>query len=460
MDYDVVILGAGLSGLAAGIRLAHFGKRVCIVEQHALPGGLNSYYRRGGRLIDVGLHAMTNLAAPDNKRAPLNRLLRQLRLKREDLDLCPQSFSEIAAPRGTLAFTNRPGSLEEAAAARFPEQMDGLRALIHEVRTRDTLSLDATRQSARDILPSFLTDPDLIDMLFLPLMYYGNAEEHDMDFNQFCIMFQSVLLEGLSRPRAGMRHILEILLGRYRASGGTLRFRTMIAGLEHDGRRVIRARLDDGESLGAGSFLSCAGCLETLRLCRPSLPETASIPEGQLSFVETIFFLDRSPADLGLGSCIRFFHEAERFRYARPESPLDPRSGVICAPGNYQGCENSYVGSQIRMTNLADHRFWLTADTDAYAAAKQHVLEEQLDVLERHVPGVRAAVVDTDMFTPRTIQRYTGHINGCVYGTPQKRRDGTTPLDNLFLCGTDQGFLGIVGSLLSGVSIANAHLLR
>ncbi|MGC4072912.1 MAG: FAD-dependent oxidoreductase [Nibricoccus sp.] len=37
--YDVVIIGAGMSGLAAGIRLAHFGKRVCIFERHNAVGG-------------------------------------------------------------------------------------------------------------------------------------------------------------------------------------------------------------------------------------------------------------------------------------------------------------------------------------------------------------------------------------------------------------------------------------
>ena len=39
--YDVVIIGAGMSGLAAGIRLAHFGKKVCIFERHNAVGGLN-----------------------------------------------------------------------------------------------------------------------------------------------------------------------------------------------------------------------------------------------------------------------------------------------------------------------------------------------------------------------------------------------------------------------------------
>ena len=41
--YDVAIIGAGMSGLAAGIRLAHFGKRVCIFERHKAVGGLNSF---------------------------------------------------------------------------------------------------------------------------------------------------------------------------------------------------------------------------------------------------------------------------------------------------------------------------------------------------------------------------------------------------------------------------------
>ena len=46
MSYDTIIIGAGLSGLAAGIRLAMFDKQVCIVEKHTELGGLNSFYVR------------------------------------------------------------------------------------------------------------------------------------------------------------------------------------------------------------------------------------------------------------------------------------------------------------------------------------------------------------------------------------------------------------------------------
>jgi phytoene dehydrogenase-like protein len=68
-------------------------------------------------------------------------------------------------------------------------------------------------------------------------------------------------------------------------------------------------------------------------------------------------------------------------------------------------------------------------------------------------------VIDTDMFTPTTIRRFTGHANGAIYGAPRKQLDGTTSVQNLFLCGTDQGYLGIVGALVSGVSMANRHCL-
>jgi phytoene dehydrogenase-like protein len=63
------------------------------------------------------------------------------------------------------------------------------------------------------------------------------------------------------------------------------------------------------------------------------------------------------------------------------------------------------------------------------------------------------------MFTPRTVRHFTGHLDGAIYGSPRKIRDGRTSLANLYLCGTDQGFLGITGAMLSGITMANVHVL-
>jgi phytoene dehydrogenase-like protein len=66
--YDAIVIGAGMSGLAAGIRLAQFDRRVLVLEKHSLWGGLNSFYKRQGRRIDTGLHALTNFAPKGARR--------------------------------------------------------------------------------------------------------------------------------------------------------------------------------------------------------------------------------------------------------------------------------------------------------------------------------------------------------------------------------------------------------
>ncbi len=88
--YDTIIIGAGMSGIAAGIRLAYYDQRVCILEKHNTIGGLNSFYRMNRRDYDVGLHAVTNFTEKGARKGPFSRILRQLRFKWEDFALAPQ----------------------------------------------------------------------------------------------------------------------------------------------------------------------------------------------------------------------------------------------------------------------------------------------------------------------------------------------------------------------------------
>ncbi len=181
--YDVAIIGAGMSGLAAGIRLAHFGKKVCIFERHNAAGGLNGFYSIAGRKFDVGLHAMTNFVKSGVKGTPLGKLLRQLRIDRGEFDLCEQKQSRIAfgkAGEVSLRFTNDFSVFESEIAARFPSQIDGFRKLVDAIRSSDDVSLDAKPVSARLIVRPHISDPPPEDMRFCPKMNYGSARAGDV----------------------------------------------------------------------------------------------------------------------------------------------------------------------------------------------------------------------------------------------------------------------------------------
>lgn len=452
-----------MSGLAAGIRLAYYDQRVCILERHTTIGGLNSFYRQGGRNFDVGLHALTNFTPKGAKKGPLARLLRQLRMSWDEWSLAPQIGSRIAFPGATLDFNNDFGFFRDEVHRRFPAQIDNFERLVTQIVDYDELDFNHSDRSAREFVSSIITDPLLVEMLFCPLMFYGSAREHDMDFAQFCVMFRSIFMEGLARPAAGVRLILKNLVRRFKQLGGELRLRAGVSRLAVDNGRVTGVVLDDGTQLTARQVLSSAGWLETMRLC-DDVSQAECSGAGQLSFTESISILDCQPRQLGCDQTIVFFNDSPRFHWQKSDELIDVRSGVICSPNNFS-YDRAVEGEppaegMMRITSLANHELWGRLDERDYRLAKLDCYDRSVAAAVNWVPDFRGRVIATDMFTPTTIRRFTGHDNGAVYGAPHKRYDGATHLKNLFICGTDQGFVGIIGSIVSGISMANRHLLN
>jgi phytoene dehydrogenase-like protein len=460
--YDTIIIGAGMSGLAAGIRLAYYEQKVCILERHYTIGGLNSFYRLNGRDYDVGLHAVTNFTPKGAKKGPLARLLKQLRFSWDDFALVPQIGSQIAFPGVRLNFSNDIELLAAEIAREFPRDKDNFRVLLGKLVEYDDLNQDLFTLSARKILSETLREPMLIEMLLCPLMWYGNAREHDMDWGQFCIMFRSVFLEGFARPFAGVRLILKNLVRKFRALGGELKLRTGVSRIRVKDGQAVGVVLDSGEELQAKRYLSSAGMVETLRLC-DDIVEDVTPQAGRLSFIENVSVLDCQPQQFDFDRTIVFFNDSDKFHWEKPEHELcDVRTGVICSPNNYayDASEGLLPDGVIRITSLANFDRWMNLDDEGYKLAKLRWYDRACASAVRFMPDFRRHVIDHDLFTPRTIRRFTWHDNGAIYGAPEKKLDGTTHVKNLFISGTDQGYVGIVGSIISGISVANMHLLK
>jgi phytoene dehydrogenase-like protein len=98
-------------------------------------------------------------------------------------------------------------------------------------------------------------------------------------------------------------------------------------------------------------------------------------------------------------------------------------------------------------------------DNNESTTLKKRSSNRSLACLEKIVGNFSSNIVYENTFTPITVERYTAKIDGAIYGSPVKVKDGDIGFTNLFLAGTDQGFLGIIGAMLSGVSIVNQHIL-
>lgn len=458
--YDAIVIGAGMSGLAAGIRLAMFDKKVCVLERHSVPGGLNSYYQRRVKetkevaRLDTGLHAMTNFASKGERRKPLTKLLKQLRIPYESLRLREQSHSLIDFPETKLRFSNDFELLLNEVAEKFPASADKFVRLVGMVKEHNELDLKQTGfVSARAVLKKTLGEPLLEEMLIAPLLIYGSAWENDMDFGQFVVMFKSIYMEGFSRPEGGVRTLIDLLRNRLKEEGGELKFRQGVSRIMVENGKARGVVTDKGEELFADKIFSSAGLPETLELAGA---ESGAARVGRMTFMESIALLDRKPDPRNFGATIVFYNDSGRYAYEGAKDFYDSRSAVVCCPDNYD-MENREGPGCLRVTFMANYEKFKSLDRNAYLEKKEEAFEKGMAIAKKMFRTFDARIVFKDVFTPATVERYTWHKRGTVYGSPDKVKDGKTPVEGLYVIGTDQGFLGIVGSILSGISISNLY---
>jgi phytoene dehydrogenase-like protein len=458
MAHDALIIGAGMSGLAAGIRLAMFGKKVVILEKHTIAGGLNSYFQRrnrdkgGIRQFDVGLHALTNFVRKGDKGKPFNKLLKQLRLSLDEFKLCPQSHSKIVFPDVTLKFSNDFELLQTEVFEKFPGHKDEFLKLVQIVREFNELDLNLKYESTRARLQTLISDPLLLEMILCPLLIYGSAWEEDMDFAQFVIMFKSLYFEGFSRPEGGVRTIIDLLLTKYQEAGGELRFKAGVEKILTHNNRAIGVRLESGEELHAPQVFSSIGLPETMAKIEHA---TLQARVGKMTFLESLFVFDQKLIH-ATDTTILFYNNSNKYSYTQADNFFDERSAVVCLPDNYEPHVLNGEG-MVRVTYMANFDQWKGLAREDYLAKKDEVARSALALTQKLIPKLTATPLYTDVFSPTTIEKYTWHFKGTVYGSIDKTRDGRTQIENLFIIGTDQGFLGIVGAMLSGISMANLH---
>jgi phytoene dehydrogenase-like protein len=453
-----VVIGGGLSGLAAAIRLARYNENVLVLERHSRVGGLNSYYYRNNRLFETGLHAITNYADKAAKHAPLNKLLRQLKIRRDEIGFHQQISSEIRFPETSLLFSNDFEELQQEINTTFPSESDNFQRLVRYIDEADPFTAQDYR-STRAVLAEFLNDPLLVNMLLCPVLYYGSSWENDIDFKQFVIMFRSLYQEGLFRPAGTIKNLLDLLVGKLNQYGGTLKLGTGVRNIISQGEKIIGVTLENGEKILCKHLVSTIGLDET-RLLLGRTKNTQQ--DRRLSFIESIFQVDRQALQTlpGDRTCI-FYSKRNDFRFEHPDIPVCYDSGVISLPFNFQNLQPHRDSVEVRTTHLANYKRWLEASEEGpvYDEMKQIHGRKACTEVEPIIGDFSSHIVFSDYFTPHTVERFTGKHGGAIYGSPKKVSDGSMGYDNLVLAGTDQGFLGIVGAMLSGVSMVNKHIL-
>ena len=270
----VVVVGAGLGGLSAALRLAGAGREVTVLERGPGPGGRAGLLAEGGYRFDTG---PTVLTMPDLVADALACVGERL----EDwLDLVPldplyrahypdgSTLDVRADPAAMATEVERVcGPAEAAGYLRFRDYATRLYVLeMKDFIDRNLDSpLDLIRPSLARLVAMggfgrlaprvarFFADPRTQRIFSFQSMYAGVSPYDALAI--YAVIAYMDTVAGVWFPRGGLHAVPAALAGAAEKHGVTLRYGTAATRVELSGRRATAVITDGGERLAADAVV-------------------------------------------------------------------------------------------------------------------------------------------------------------------------------------------------------------
>ncbi|MGW2655605.1 phytoene desaturase family protein [Streptomyces sp. NPDC001478] len=273
----VVVVGAGLSGLACALHLLGAGRRVTVVERDAGPGGRAGRVRRGGYEMDTGPTVLTMPHLADEAFAAVGDSLHH----RVELTALDPAYRACFADGSSLD-VHTGGEAMEAEVRRFagPAQAAGYRNLrqwlerLYQAQMRrfiDTnfdsplqlLHPDLARLAALGgfgrldrRIGRFVSDERLRRVFSFQALYAGVAPARALA--AYAVIAYMDTVAGVWFPKGGMHALPRAMADAAADAGADLRWTAEVDTLERSAGRVRAVRLASGERIACDAVvLTC-----------------------------------------------------------------------------------------------------------------------------------------------------------------------------------------------------------
>lgn len=472
--YDAVIIGSGIAGLVCGNLLARSGLSVLLVEQHYMPGGYCSTFRRAGYTFDAASHFYPLLGNPETI---TGKLLAQLGSRCEWVLMDPVDTFHL--PDGTR-FTV-PVDLDrylEKLKADFPHEVSAIDRFFDAVRGEYLAGLlryfrghqpaggQATPdQSLAEALDEHFDDRRLKLLLTADCPHWGSPPSRT-SFT-FDSMLRLSYFLGNYYPAGGSQAFVDDLARSFEEYGGDILMSTEVERIELiDGRvsgvglETTRGRRQGGLRVATGVVVSNADLLSTI----DRLVGAEHFPSDYVAGVRRLkptypCFL----AHLGLRDVpSELLADVQGYYWDSWDSEAVGRDALRCkvfVPTLYAPGLAPPGGHIVILQKVLDMNYTAIED---WAAHKKSIEEMTIAHLRGLIPDLDRKVMTRSSASALTSQRFTWNHQGAMLGwemSPEQlgaaRPDTTSPIPGLYFTGhwTRPGG-GITPVMISAMHVA------
>ena len=476
MDYDYIIVGAGVGGLSAGLNLALNNKKVLILEKNSLPGGYVTTFKRGRFEFDVSLYDLMDYGNEEHI-GSLQRIFKKYGLAIETLPI-PYNI-KIKSPKNHFDETIK-GEIDDwilqleelhsGSMSTFRSLLPVLKE-IHEALT----AIKKGRKNIERDFPNFIKYLDksayeaLVD-LNLPnetihiLGYIWieiGSPLHKLNFIDFAeFMYKYIFKRPVALKNKNLAFILQIVK-RYEELGGKIYYRSYVQQIvdTKDKKEVI---LKDGTKYFAKKVI----CNLSERYVYKDLIKDASNFCKQKENARTLSMnglvvylgLNKSYKDLKL-------YNYRYYEFDNLNSEINIKSMQKLTHHTIEAIVPNIVNDSVSPKNttilvlktLYYKDVWNTVNKSNYYSTKEMLANELIEEFESTFNvDIKEYIEEIEIASPLTFERFTNNINGCIYGPMRLGYDNS--IDRLLSYEEEKipnlSFVG--GSSIFGSGVDNA----
>lgn len=478
-EYDVIIIGSGLSGLQCGYILSQEGFKVLILEQHKQVGGCLQNFNRNDCVFDTGIHYIGGL----DEGQSLNRyfkyfdILPELEIQRLD----EKGFDKLyfADDANVYPFAMGHENFVEGLSEFFPKEKVALNNYVEKLKNICSSfplyniehqewnfnEVQLFSENANAYFKEITRDIKLQNVLAGTNPLYAGVPDitplyvHALVNNSF--------IESSYRIVGGSSMLAEILQRSIEKNGGKILTSTPAKEFIFKDKKLVGVITTDGESFFGKQFISSIHPANTMKMVEDGHLRNAyrerimGLRNTTSNFTLYVVFKENSFPYLNHNA---YFHKYNDV-WISPSwnATAWPYNFLLITPASSKNQQYADCATVMAYMDMDEVRKWENTSIgkrgEDYENFKEEKKERLIQLVEQAFPGFKNSIKKIYTSSPLTYRDYTGTVDGSMYGILKDCNDPLmtlispkTKIPNLFLTGQNIILHGVLGVTIGSVT--------